>query len=167
MTDLQRQAELIRLMEAYGTGLKRLCLLQLRDAWLAEDAVQETFIKAWRALAEFREESSEKTWLSRIAVNTCRDYQRTGWFRRVDRSLTPEDLPERGAVDEIPDDTVLQAVAALRPELKECVLLRYYQGLTLEDTAQALQVSCSTVKRRLARANEQLRRRLEGWCEDE
>ena len=77
------------LMNAYGTQLKRLCCLYLRDAALAEDAVQETFLKAWRAMGKFRGECSEKTWLTRIAVNVCRDMQRTAWFRRLDRRIVP------------------------------------------------------------------------------
>ena len=55
------------LMHAYGTDIKRFCTLQLRDAALAEDATQDVFVKAWKALGTFRNESSEKTWLIRIA----------------------------------------------------------------------------------------------------
>ena len=92
MTDAERRETLERPMLAHGTQIKRFCTLQLRDAALAEDAAQEVFVKAWKGLASFRAECGEKTWLTRIAVNTCRDYQRTGWFRFMDRSLTPEEL---------------------------------------------------------------------------
>ena len=62
----------------YGGEILRLCLLYLGDRQLAEDAFQETFVKAWKGRDAFRGESSEKTWLSRIAVNTCRDMLRSG-----------------------------------------------------------------------------------------
>ena len=61
------------LIDAYGDELLRLCLLYLGDRQLAEDAFQETMVKAWRALPGFRGESGAKTWLFHIAVNTCRD----------------------------------------------------------------------------------------------
>ena len=95
MTDTEHQEELEYLMNHYGDEIMRFCTLQLKDPFQAEDAAQDTFIKAWKALDTFRNDSSEKTWLIRIAVNTCRDYQRTGWFRHMDRRITPEDLPER------------------------------------------------------------------------
>ena len=95
MTDTGYSEILENLMEQYGDEIKRFCTLQLRDRFQAEDAAQDTFVKAWKALDTFRNESSQKTWLMHIAVNVCRDYQRTGWFRHMNRSLTPEDLPEQ------------------------------------------------------------------------
>ncbi len=74
MTDTGRSEELERLMDWYGDEIKRFCTLQLKDSFQAEDAAQDTFVKAWKALDTFRNDSSEKTWLIRIAVNTCRDY---------------------------------------------------------------------------------------------
>ena len=112
MTDTERSKRTTELMARYGTDIKRFCLLQLRDASQAEDAAQDVFIKAWRALSTFRGDSSEKTWLLHIAANTCRDYQRTGWFRFMDRRVTPEDM-ERGTAFEFPDDSLSKAITEL------------------------------------------------------
>ena len=68
--------ELERLVLQYQQPLLRTCFLYLRDRTLAEDAVQETFLKAYRSLASFRGECSEKTWLMKIAMNTCCDLRR-------------------------------------------------------------------------------------------
>ena len=155
------------LMHAYGTDIKRFCTLQLRDAALAEDATQDVFVKAWKALGTFRNESSEKTWLIRIALNTCRDYQRTGWFRFMDRRVTPEDLPEVSVDFSFEDGTVAGEIASLPSRLKAVILLRYYEGMSLRETADALNVSIATVKRRQEKANQILRRNLKGWYEDE
>ena len=57
-----------------------MCYAMLRDAEQAKDAVQETFVKAYRAMDDWRGACSEKTWLTRIAVNTCRDMRRSAWF---------------------------------------------------------------------------------------
>ena len=64
-------------IDRYGDEILRLCLAYLGDRQLAEDAFQETFLKAWKARETFRKESSEKTWLSHIVVNTCRDFSCT------------------------------------------------------------------------------------------
>ena len=57
-----------------------MCCVYLRDASMAEDAVQETFLKAYRALDSFKGDSSEKTWLYSIAMNVCRDMRRLAWY---------------------------------------------------------------------------------------
>ena len=86
------EAELARMIKQYGGMLVGTCTMLLGDADLAQDAVQETFIKAYHRMDSFRSEfeGSEKAWLTRIAVNVCRDHQRSRWFRFVDRR-TPID----------------------------------------------------------------------------
>lgn len=165
--EMQSAERLEHLMRAYGTDIKRFCTLQLRDAALAEDAAQDVFFKAWKALGTFRNESSEKTWLIRIALNTCRDYQRAGWFRFMDRRVTPDDLPGQSVAFSFQDGTVAGEIAALPPKVKAVILLRYYEGMNLQESADALNVSLATVKRRLKKANQILRRNLKGWYEDE
>ena len=118
------------LMTRYGDSVLRLCFMTLRDRELARDAAQETFLKAYRALSTLRSEETEKAWLSRIAVNVCRDMQRKTWWRLFDRRITPEDLPEAFTEDEPPDSTPLLAVMNLPAKLRQVVLLHYYQGLT-------------------------------------
>ena len=166
MTDTERSQRTTELMTRYGTDIKRFCLLQLRDASQAEDAAQDVFIKAWRALSTFRGDSSEKTWLLRIAANTCRDYQRTGWFLFMDRRVTPEDM-ERGTAFEFPDDSLSKAITALPPLLRQAVTLRYFEELSIREMTQVLGVSEATAKRRIRKANVLLRQSLKEWYEDE
>ena len=167
MKDTGYSEELENLMEQYGDEIKRFCTLQLRDPFQAEDAAQDTFVKAWKALDKFRNESSQKTWLMRIAVNTCRDYQRTGWFRHMNRSLTPEDLPEQGQEAVLPDGEISRAIMSLPYRLRQFILLRYFDGLSLNETATAAGVSLATAKRQISKANQLLHDRLEGWYYDE
>ena len=87
----ERFAELVGL---YQTPLRRMCCVWLRDASVAEDAVQEMFLRAYRALPAFRGECSGKTWLYRIAVNVCRNMKRSWWWRHVDRAVEISNLPE-------------------------------------------------------------------------
>ena len=166
MTDTERSQRMTDMMNRYGTDIKRFCLLQLRDASQAEDAAQDVFIKAWRALDTFRGDSGEKTWLLRIAANTCRDYQRTGWFRFMDRRVTPEDM-DHGAAFEFPDDSLSKAITALPALLRQAVTLRYFEELSIREMTQVLAVSEATAKRRVRKANAQLKRTLREWYEDE
>ncbi len=167
MQNDQTRETVARLMDQHGHALLRMCFLHLRDEQLAEDAVQETFLKAWRKLDTFRGESSEQTWLTGIAINVCRDMLRTGWLRCVDRRVDILRLPECAQADAYPDSTVLTEVMGLPARLREVVLLRYYQGLTLREAADALHIGVSTVKQRQHKANQILRKRLKEWYFDE
>ena len=161
-----REAWLERAMEQYEESLLRMCFVYLGDAQLAEDAVQETFLKAYRSLSGFRGEASEKTWLLRIAINTCKDVRRGAWFRHVDRNVALDQLREPSAPDAAFDDSLTRAVMALKPRYRAAVLLCYYKGLTGQEAAQALGVSRATVMNRLRKAKEQIKKALEAWDEN-
>ena len=100
----RKEERIERMVLQYQLPLLKLCYAYLHDEELAKDAVQETFIKAYRGLSGFRENASEKTWLSRIAINTCKDLRRTSWFRHVDRAVTLDRLPEPAAPVEPEDE---------------------------------------------------------------
>ena len=163
---LDRRAALEQLMAAHGGSLLRMCTLQLRDRHLAEDAVQETFLKAYRKLDSFRGEASELSWLTSIAIHVCRDMQRGAWLKHIDRRVDVTALPETGQEDRYPDRTVIREVMALPPKYREVVVLRYYQGMTLQETADALRLSLTATKARLFRANATLRDRLKEWYDE-
>jgi RNA polymerase sigma-70 factor (ECF subfamily) len=147
-------------------SLKRLCYFYLHDRTLAEDAVQETFLKAYRSLKNFRGEANERTYLTRIAINTCKDMLRTGWFRHMDRRITPEELPVRRETDPFHRE-VTAAVMNLPRKLREVTLLYYYQGMTMPEIADILHISQPAVTGRLKRAREQLKKELKGEGIDE
>lgn len=142
--------------------LLRTCYLYLRDRQLAEDAVQETFLKAYRSLPDFRGDSSQKTWLTRIAINTCRDLYRSEWFRHLDRRVTPEDLPERGASFSSREESLIVEVMRLPRKLREVTLLYYYHGMDEREIAEALDIARSSVSDRLSRARKKLKGMIEG-----
>ena len=164
--DSKRDQTIERLIIQYQTPLLRLCYVQLHDRALAEDAVQETFLKAYRGFSQFRGDSSEKTWLTKIAVNTCRDFQRGGWFKHTDRRVTPEMLPI-GAVQPDTEDLDLSlAVMKLPRKVREAIILYYYQDMSTEEIAETLGIAQSSVSNRLRRGREKLRKLLEGRDQD-
>lgn len=161
--DRAAEATITRLMTDYGDHILRLCFVMLRDRFMAEEAMQDTFVKAYKAWRGFKQESSEKTWPSRIAVNTCRDMRRRVWFRLKAMEVALDSVPEPVSPPEERDDTLLQAVMALPYKYREAISLHYYQNLTPEETAQALHISRSGVYSRLRRAEAMLKKELEGW----
>ena len=154
-TPEERGQTLERLMEEYGDRVMRTCLLFLQDRPLAEDASQETFIRAWRALDQLREGATEKAWLMKIAVNVCKSMLRSRSRRIPDAKAAADEMPEPGAPDRYPDHTVFDAVSALPVRYRSPVI------------ARILHLPGATVRTRLARARALLRNELEGWYFDE
>lgn len=160
-----RKPDLEAMIDRYGDGLLRMCFLYLKDYSLAEDAVQETFATAWAKYDGFAGRSSEKTWLTAIAANICRNALRSAWHRHT---TGPEALESLSVSDpDAPDPTVTRAVLALPPALREVVVLHYYRGLKVGAIASMLKLPRPTVSSRLARARKQLHDELKEWYFDE
>ena len=157
------EAELARMMEAYGPSLTAVCALMLGDRDLAQDVVQETFIRAYQRLDGFRgvRPESERAWLTSIAVNLCKNERKKNWFRFVDRK-TPIDALNLPTEDAPQEQKLLYMVIQSLPR-KECelILLRYYQKLTAAEIAEILHRSPATIYRGLARAQRLLKKALE------
>ena len=161
-----RDQIIIDLVDQYQGMLLRMCYVYLRDQELARDAVQETFLKAYRGLSAFHGESSEKTWLIQIAINTCKSMKRSAWWRYIDRRVTPEDIPQTVMMNEEDDMDVMCDIMQLPSNLKEVIMLYYWQEMNVTEIAQALGVSQSTVSRRLNYARKRLRDVLDRRCYD-
>ena len=158
--------KLERMVILYQLPLLRLCYAYLHDEELAKDAVQETFLKAYRSMKTFRECASEKTWLTRIAINTCKDMRRSGWFRHVDRRITLDKLPEPAAPVQEGEKHLTVEIMKLPVKYREVALLCWYQGMTCAEAAQTLQITHQAVSSRLNRARRKLRDALEGSDEE-
>ena len=162
-TEDAREQALVRLMEQYGDGIKRMCCVYLRDPGAAEDAAQETFIKAYDHIEPLLggEIVNERAWLSRIAINTCKDMLRSSWMRHIDRQRAIEELPLAAPPQHQENLELTEAILKLPPKLKDIVLLHFYQGLSLRTCAQILGISAPTASRYLAQATRRLKMDLE------
>ena len=158
------EEELLRLMDTYGGMLFSLCRMMLRDHHRAQDAVQETFIKAYKHIEDLPQLKNEKAWLIRLAVNICRDIMRTAWFRHIIRSVDIEELPEIAAPQpaDTDDSPLLEMVQSLPPKEREVLLLYYWQSMTPEEISSTLRINRATVYRRLEKARSNLKITLEG-----
>ena len=138
----------------YSSAVLKLCFVYLADAEMAKDAMQDTFVKVWRRMEQFqnRHELSEKAWIMKIALNTCRDYKRTAWFRHIDMRTSIEELPEPVAPTPEVSRELFIDIMNLPAKYKQVILLHHFQNLNQSETAQALGISRTSVSKRLKKA---------------
>lgn len=165
------QDNLERMVTQYGDCLLRMCCLYTGNLQSAEDALQETYIRAFKNMNNFRRQCSEKTWLTGIAINVCRSYLRSEKIRLnhiqpMQETFDAEQIPNDKASEIIYDDTVLREIHMLKPKYKEVILMYYYQDMKAKEIAKILGISESSVTVRLSRAREQLKARLSDWYYD-
>ena len=155
--DSNREERLTRMVEEYQSALLTMCYAYLHERQMAEDALQETFLRAYKALDSFRGECKEKTWLTSIAINVCRSMRKSAWMVRMNHSITPEDIPM--AVWDRYDQDAADLAAAIQQlpyKLKEVVFLYYYQELTMPEIAKIVGVTPSMVSKRIKKAHVKL-----------
>lgn len=156
-------------MYAYERDVLRTCLVLLCDRSLAEDALQETFLKVWRHMNEYegRNQASVRTWILSIAVNTCRDQRKSAWFRRRRENVPVEEMCLPSA--DIPQEAreMYIDVQRLPEKYKEAVVLHHYHQLTKKETAELLHISRAALDRRLHKAYDVLGYREEVSTDEE
>lgn len=163
------------LVEKYRRKLGRLLSRFIRDPAEVEDVVQEAFIKAYRALPNFRGESAFYTWLYRIGINTAKNYlvamgrrPQTSTEIEVDDAehfeegddLRTMDTPETELMSKEIAKTVQLAIEALPDDLRTAIVLREIEGLSYEEIAAAMNCPIGTVRSRIFRARESIAERL-------
>lgn len=151
-----------RLIIEYGDAVLRMCFLYLKDYHLAEDAAQETFIKAMKHYDSFNRKSSEKTWLTRIAINCCKNIMRMNWFR-LGRGQLEENI-QAVATDPIEKvlerDGITRAIQSMEVQDRELIILYYYQELSMKEIAQVIGKSENVTIQRVNRARKKLKKIL-------
>lgn len=155
------------LMGAYEKKIYALCLRMMGNPHDGEDAAQEAMLRIWRTIGQYRFESAFSTWVYRVTASCCTDAIRkrqrheqpsleemgeASGFDPADGGETPQEQTERKETR----SAIRQAIAAVPEGMREVFLLRDVHGLSVEETAQALQIAQGTVKSRLARAREKI-----------
>ena len=167
------------LVVKYQRRIQRLIARMVRDVDLVPDIAQETFIRAYRALPNFRGDSAFYTWLYRIAVNTAkkalmdlkRDLLVTESARasrdddddnasRVENELTDGETPEAVLASKQIASAVNFAIEALSEDLRQAITLREIEGLSYEEIAELMNCPIGTVRSRIFRAREAIALRL-------
>ena len=156
--------ELGSLYEHHSRRILAYCLRRLPSREEAEDAVQQTFLNAYRGLQRGTTPRSETAWLYKIAENVCRERRRAAWRRRrVETVHDPEGIARAAAPESEHDELagLADALSELAPNQQRAILLREWQGLSYEEIAAELRLSRSAVETLLFRARRSLARGLE------
>jgi RNA polymerase sigma-70 factor (ECF subfamily) len=163
------------LVRKYQHKVVKLVLRYVRNPAEAEDIAQEAFIKAYRALPQFRGDSAFYTWMYRIAINTAKnslasrdrspiaydlDLNDPEESHHVQTKLQDPDTPEGMALTEEIRQIVNSAIEGLPEELKTAIVLRELDGLSYEEIAAAMDCPVGTVRSRIFRAREAIDKRL-------
>jgi len=152
-----------KLMIDYGNELVRLAFSYVKDAEIAKDMVQNTFIKCYKNLDSFRFDAQIKTWLYRITINECKDYLKSWNYKMVHvksfinetaKSILPS--TEKTVLGKYNNEEIKDTIFSLPKVYREVVYLYYYDSLTTDEIANVLDVSVNTVKTRLRRAKQRL-----------
>jgi RNA polymerase sigma-70 factor (ECF subfamily) len=166
------------LVVKYQRRIERLIARMVRDTDLVEDIAQETFIRAYRALPNFRGESAFYTWLYRIGVNTAKKAL-LGLKRdplvteaalasmdddddssRVENEMTSGETPETLMASRQVAETVNEAIEALSEDLRQAITLREIEGLSYEEISEMMNCPIGTVRSRIFRAREAIASKL-------
>lgn len=168
----------------YQRRIQRLIGRMVRDVDLVEDIAQDTFIRAYRALAQFRGEAQFYTWLYRIAVNTAKkalmDLKRNptvseNFFRSGDddetsfleNELTSAETPDAVLASKEIAEMVNAAMDALPEELRQAITLREIEGLSYEEISEAMNCPIGTVRSRIFRAREAISEKVKPLLENQ
>lgn len=161
------------LVERYKRPLYAVAYRLLSDSGLAEDAVQETFLRAYRALGRFRQGDPLAPWLYRIATNLCHDLGRSRGRQapgldqdQMDRLADPADQPDEALARRETQRRVREAVAALPEKYRVLVVMAHQQGMSYEAICQATGEPLTVVKNRLYRARQMLKEQLTAYYEE-
>ncbi len=152
----------------------------VRDQTEAQDVAQEAFIKAYRALPNFRGDSAFFTWLYRIAINTAKNYLVARSRRPSDiqsdiqeaehyegaQNLREYDTPEQLAIGDEVVDVIYSAIDGLPDELQVAITLREFEGLSYSEIAKTMQCPVGTVRSRIFRARESIDKKIQSLSGD-
>lgn len=158
----ERDREFVAFVEEAGAALRRTAFLVSGDRHRAEDVVQDALYKLYLAWPRVQRVGNPVAYARRMVVNAAYDGRRRPWRREV----TIADVPDRAVADDFTTghadrDEVLDALRALGPRQRACVVLRYYEDLSVEQTAELLGCSEGTVKSQAARGLDTLRRAID------
>ena len=164
----QKEEQIIEMFMKYSDEILRLCLLYLKDYHLAEDALQETFMRITKNISGFRGQSSEKTWVVRIAINVCKTILAKRQGAEI-VNFAGEEWEHFSLVEQGTDDlerilqrsVVSQGVMQLEEKYREVIILYFYQELKLREIAKITGQPMTTAAYRLRQGKKLLKQILE------
>lgn len=151
MTDSEKQY-FSDMYEKHAKTLYGVCLLYLKNKDDAEEAVTESFIKLMESKPVFENDSHEKSYLIKIAVNTCKNLLKSGWRKNV---VHDEDVLMYMTTSE--EESIMEEILSLPPKYRVIIYMYYYQGYKAQEIADIMNISLSAVLSRLSRGRKRLK----------
>lgn len=162
---MQNNEIIEKLIELYGNDVLRIANAYTRNPNISEDLFQEVFLKVSKNIHKFRRESSEKTWIIRITINTCTDYLKSAWNKKVisieNNTIEEKDNSLQDNITKKEESSkILAEILNLPVKYKEVILLYYYQNFSTVEISKILKMPESSIRTRLKRAREILKEKL-------
>lgn len=158
---MRAQEETIKLYEAYGETVFRICMIHLKNQQDAYDTTQETFLKLMQSDTVFDSDEHAKAWLITVASNTCKNILKSFWNKkRVDDDVLLL-VSQKESREWDGQDEVIEAVFRLPEKYKDLVYLHYYEGYSVEEIAKIMGKKSSTLRSRLSKAKILLKQYLD------
>lgn len=157
------------LMQSYGQDILRLVFTYVHNETIAEDLTQEIFVKCYQSLSSYKEKSSIKTWLWRIAINHCKDYLKS-WYNKNVSTTDADSISFKAAATNVEqlviqqdeDEQLAETVMSLPMKYREVIFLFYFEERSIKEIATLLNANENTVKTRLRKGKQLLKNALEG-----
>lgn len=167
--EIEDKEDLIdEIMNKYAQEVLQLVYSYVNNKEVAEDVTQDIFVKCYKSLHTYKGNSNLKTWLWRIAINHCKDYLKSWYNKKV--IVTEDDFTymesQKESVEQIviqnaEDSRLASAVMSLPIKYREVIYLFYYEELSIKEIATVIEVKENTIKTRLKKAKELLKKGLE------
>ncbi|NLA87556.1 MAG: RNA polymerase sigma factor [Clostridiales bacterium] len=152
----EKNDRVVRAFEKYADTVRRICYIYLKNSFDVEDIFQDVFLQLFRYEMSFDSDEHEKAWLIRVTINKCKDFHKSFFRSRV----CPLDELEITFEDEI-ENEVMREILALPQKFKNVIYLFYYEGYTVPEISEILQVKVNTIYSHLHRARKILKEKLE------
>ncbi len=170
--DIEMEAVLLEIYDKYYDRLKKFITKLVKDRWVAEDLIQETFLRVQKNLGSVRDPAKMSSWVFRIAYNLCQDHFKSIKLRKADARESPEPVPDpfmefpvQKELEQSQMGACVQEQMNLLPEPQRAVLILYdLMGFNHGEIAEILDISKENAKVRLHRARKGLRAILKEKC---
>ncbi|SFM01837.1 RNA polymerase sigma-70 factor, ECF subfamily [Gracilibacillus orientalis] len=169
MNQVNAEIWLNDLMNEYGQEMIWLAYSYVRDKAIAEDLTQNAFLKCYQKRNQLKDNASIRSWVYRITINGCKDYLRSSYVKRMIPTDILQSIFSRKKTEStesiyLKNDTssiLTENVFSLAPKYREVIILYYFEELKIREIKEILQLNENTIKTRLKKAKESLRKTLE------
>lgn len=160
---MRTEEDLKRAIDNHADTVRKICFVQCKNEADVDDLFQEIFLKYYQYKGNFDNIEHEKAWFIRVTINACHDFFR-GWFKK--KAELTDDFSKFSIDPKNESGKLLEYVRELKPKLRDVLYLHYYEGYTMKEVAEILEINENTVSTRIQRGRKALKEMIGGdWFE--